>query len=281
MRGVGDIHVAVALARLERKFGVHVATEEVRVEYRETILASGQAEGKVKKQSGGHGQYAVANLRVAPLGRGDGFQFVDAVVGGAIPKNYVAAVSKGVEEATATGGAHGFPVVDVRVECYDGKTHSVDSSDMAFKTAAATGLPRGRHARDARCILEPISLLTVDRADRPPGRRAERREHRAAAASSAATSTTTAYQMITAQVPTAELQRYAMDLRAMTAGRGTFWSHHDHYDVLPSHLVQAVHEGRRATTERRNRRASRVRPTRRRRSGARRTPRCAGRGSCA
>ena len=130
----------------------------------------------MKKQSGGHGQYAVAYLRVAPLGRGDGFQFVDAVVGGAIPKNYIAAVNKGVEEAAATGGAHGFPVVDVRVECYDGKTHSVDSSDMAFKTAAAEGF-REAVTHASPVILEPISLRHGHRADRSPGRRVERREH--------------------------------------------------------------------------------------------------------
>jgi elongation factor G len=238
LRGVGDIHVAVALARLERKFGVHVTTEEVRVAYRETILASGQAEGKVKKQSGGHGQYAVANLRVAPLGRGDGFQFVDAVVGGAIPKNYIAAVNKGVEEAAATGGAHGFPVVDVRVECYDGKTHSVDSSDMAFKTAAAQGF-REAVTHASPVILEPISLLTVTVPTELQGdvlSDVSTRRGRIVGSDVDGSG----HQIITAHIPTAELQRYAMDLRAMTAGRGTFWSHHDHYDVLPSHLVPVV-----------------------------------------
>ena len=238
LRGVGDIHVAVALARLERKFGVHVATEEVRVAYRETILSSGQAEGKVKKQSGGHGQYAVAYLRVAPLGRGDGFQFVDAVVGGAIPKNYIAAVNKGVEEAAATGGAHGFPVVDVRVECYDGKTHSVDSSDMAFKTAAAQGF-REAVTHASPVILEPISLVTITvPTDLQGDVLSDVSTRRGRIVGSDVDGN--GYQVITAHVPTAELQRYAMDLRAMTAGRGTFWSHHDHYDVLPSHLVQSV-----------------------------------------
>jgi elongation factor G len=238
LRGVGDIHVAVALARLERKFGVHVSTEEIRVAYRETILASGQAEGKVKKQSGGHGQYAVAYLRVAPLGRGDGFQFVDAVVGGAIPKNYIAAVNKGVEEAAATGGAHGFPVVDVRVECYDGKTHSVDSSDMAFKTAAAQGF-REAVTNASPVILEPISLLTVTvPTDLQGDVLSDVSTRRGRIVGSDVDGD--GHQVITAHVPTAELQRYAMDLRAMTAGRGTFWSHHDHYDVLPSHLVQSV-----------------------------------------
>jgi elongation factor G len=245
LRGVGDIHVAVALARLERKFGVHVTTEEVRVAYRETILSSGQAEGKVKKQSGGHGQYAVAYLRVAPLGRGDGFQFVDAVVGGAIPKNYIAAVNKGVEEAAATGGAHGFPVVDVRVECYDGKTHSVDSSDMAFKTAAAQGF-REAVTHASPVILEPISLLTVTvPADLQGDVLSDVSTRRGRIVGSNVDGD--GHQVITAHVPTAELQRYAMDLRAMTAGRGTFWSHHDHYDVLPSHLVSTVTKAAAAT----------------------------------
>ncbi|MGH9133288.1 MAG: elongation factor G [Ilumatobacteraceae bacterium] len=238
LRGVGDIHVAVALARLERKFGVHVTTEEVRVAYRETILAAGQAEGRVKKQSGGHGQYAVAYLRVAPLGRGDGFQFVDSVVGGAIPKNYIAAVNKGVEEAAATGGAHGFPVVDVRVECYDGKTHSVDSSDMAFKTAAAQGF-RDAVTHASPVILEPISLLTVTVPTELQGDVLSDVSTRRGRVIGSDVDTD-GHQIITAHIPTAELQRYAMDLRAMTGGRGTFWSHHDHYDVLPSHLVMSV-----------------------------------------
>ena len=139
----GDTHVAVALERLARKFGVNVETEDVRVPYRETITGSAEAEGKVKKQSGGHGQYAVANLRVSPMGRGEGTEFVNSIVGGTIPKQYIPAVQRGVEETMATGGVHGFPVVDVRVECYDGKFHSVDSSDMAFRTAAAHGLQGG------------------------------------------------------------------------------------------------------------------------------------------
>ena len=109
LSGAGDTHLAVALERLARKFGVHVETEDVRVPYRETVVGTGDAEGKVKKQSGGHGQYAVANLRVSPLERGAGFEFVDSIVGGAIPRNYIPAVQKGIEEAMHTGGAHGFP----------------------------------------------------------------------------------------------------------------------------------------------------------------------------
>jgi elongation factor G len=160
LSGTGDTHLAVALERLARKFGVRVETEDIKVPYRETVVGTGDAEGKVKKQSGGHGQYAVANLRVSPLERGAGFEFVDSIVGGAIPRNYIPAVQKGIEEAMQTGGAHGFPVVDVRVECYDGKYHSVDSSDMAFKNAAATGFKEAL-GRAGAVVLEPISLLKV------------------------------------------------------------------------------------------------------------------------
>ena len=160
LRGTGDTHLAVALERLARKFGVNVETEDVRVPYRETITGSAEAEGKVKKQSGGHGQYAVAHLRVSPTGRGEGTEFVNKIVGGTIPKQYIPAVQRGVEETMATGGVHGFPVVDVRVECFDGKFHSVDSSDMAFRSAAAHGLKEAL-AKAGAAVLEPISVLTV------------------------------------------------------------------------------------------------------------------------
>jgi elongation factor G len=238
LRGTGDVHLAVALSRLERKFGVRVNTSEVRVPYRETITSSAEVEGRVKKQSGGHGQYAVVNLRVSPLPRGSGLEFVDAVVGGAIPKNYIAAVNKGVEEAMAAGGPAGFPVVDVRVECYDGKTHSVDSSDMAFKTAAATGF-RDAVQSAAPVVLEPIALLTATVPAEVQGdvlSDISARRGRVVGSDAGTDGT----QVITAHVPTAELQRYAVELRSLTGGRGTFEMRHDHYDTLPPHLVSAA-----------------------------------------
>ncbi len=175
LRGVGDTHLAVALERLSRKFGVNVDTEELRVPYRETVTGSAEAEGKIKKQSGGHGQYAVAMLRVSPRERGSGFEFVDSIVGGAIPRQYIPAVHKGVEEAMVAGGVHGFQVVDVKVECFDGKYHSVDSSEMAFKTAAASGL-REAMSKASVAVLEPVSLLTVTVPAALPGRRARRHQ---------------------------------------------------------------------------------------------------------
>ncbi|MEI7547410.1 MAG: elongation factor G, partial [Actinomycetota bacterium] len=235
MRGMGDTHIAVTVERLARKFGVNVDLAEVRVAYRETINDRAEAEGKVKKQSGGHGQFAVVSLRVSPLPRGGGFKFVDAIVGGAVPRNYIPAVQTGVEDTMAKGGVHGFTVVDVQVEFFDGKFHSVDSSEMAFKTAAAHGFKEALAVAGV-VVLEPISLLTVavpsgfqgdvmgditSRRGRVQGSaNAEHGEHE-----------------VSALVPAAELLRYAIDLRSMTGGRGRYTVQHHHYDVLPAHLV--------------------------------------------
>jgi len=238
LRGTGDTHIAVALERLARKFGVNVVTEEVRIAYRETITRSAEAEGKLKKQSGGHGQYAVCQLRVSPAARGEGSVFIDSIVGGAIPRNFIPAVEKGVLEQMALGGVHGFPVVDVKVECYDGKYHPVDSSEMAFRTAASMGLKEAM-AKAGPVILEPVSLITV----RVPqelqgdimGDLSSRRGRIAGTDSLPG-----GISQIQAMVPEAEIGRYVMDLRSMTGGRGTFDARFDHYDVLPSHLVEKV-----------------------------------------
>jgi elongation factor G len=238
LRGLGDMHLSVALERLARKFGVNVSTAEVAVAYRETITSKAEAEGKVKKQSGGHGQYAVVNLRVSPAGRGEGSQFVDSIVGGSIPRNYIPAVEKGIDETMSSGGVFGFPVVDVRVECYDGKYHSVDSSDMAFRTAAATGL-REALAAASPVVLEPVSLVHVVVPESSQGDVLGDLNSRRGRVSGS-TSLGGGRQEITAMVPTAEIQRYAIDLRSMTGGRGTFVAVHDHYDVLPAHLTDKI-----------------------------------------
>ena len=227
-RGPRPPRAQVRRARRDRGGSSRVPRDDPRVR-----PGRGEGEEAVRRARSVRGRHTSAS---PPLGRGDGFQFVDAVVGGAIPKNYIAAVNKGVEEAAATGGAHGFPVVDVRVECYDGKTHSVDSSDMAFKTAAAQGF-REAVTHASPVILEPISLVTVTvPTDLQGDVLSDVSTRRGRIVGSDVDGD--GHQIITAHVPTAELQRYAMDLRAMTAGRGTFWSHHDHYDVLPSHLVR-------------------------------------------
>ena len=238
LRGIGDTHVAVALERLARKFGVNVETEPVRIPFRETIAGPADVEGKVKKQSGGHGQYAVAHLRVSSTGRGQGCEFVDRVVGGSIPRNYLPAVERGVTEAMAAGGLHGFPVVDVRVECYEGKYHSVDSSDMAFRNAGAHGLREALRTAGT-VVLEPITALTVTV---PAGHQRDVLGDLSARRGRIASTTARddGRQTIVAMVPEAELARYVLDLRSLTGGRGEFEAIHDHYDVLPGPLVDRV-----------------------------------------
>jgi elongation factor G len=238
LRGAGETHLAVALERLARKFGVNVDTEDVRVPYRETIGAKAEAEGKYKKQSGGHGQFGVAWLRVEPLDRGGGFEFVDKIVGGAIPRQFIPAVQKGIEEAMAAGGVHGFPVVDVRVECFDGKYHAVDSSEMSFKMAGSLGFKEAM-AKAGPVLLEPVSMLEVTV---PASHQGDvmgdlnSRRGRVQGTDVAALGE----QIVTALVPTSEVLRYAIDLRSITGGRGRFTVRHDHYDVLPAHLVDKV-----------------------------------------
>ncbi|MCB7135036.1 elongation factor G [Cellulosimicrobium marinum] len=229
--GLGDTHLAVALERLERTFGVHVTTEPVQVAYRETIARAVEAEGRLKKQSGGHGQFAVVQLRVSPLPRGAGFEFANAVVGGSVPRQYLPAVERGVVEAMAAGGPHGYLVVDLRVEVYDGKAHSVDSSDMAFRTAGATGL-REALAAAGTVVLEPVSAVSVtvpsDAQGDVMGDLSARRGHITATGS-----LDDGRVVVEALVPEAELVRYVLDLRSLTGGRGSFTARPDRYEVLP------------------------------------------------
>jgi elongation factor G len=238
LHGIGDAHLTVALSRLERRYGVHVTTDTVRIPYRRTITRAVEVEGRLKKQSGGHGQFAVVNMRVIPTEPGMGLEFVDAVVGGAIPKNYVAAVKHGVEEAMANGAGSGVPIVDVRVECFDGKTHSVDSSDMAFKTAASTGIAEAIN-QGGPVLLEPVSMLRLSVPSTVQGDvlgDLSARRGRVVGSDADANGG----QVIVAEVPTAEIARYAMDLRAITGGRGTYTVEHHHYAPVPDHLSGKV-----------------------------------------
>ena len=238
LSGMGDTHLTVVAERLARKFGVAVETEDVRVAYRETITAPAEAEGKHKKQSGGHGQFGVASLRIEPLPRGGGFEFVDKIVGGAVPRQFIPAVEKGVAETMAQAGVFGYPVVDIRVTLFDGKFHPVDSSEMSFKMAGSIGF-REAMTKAHPVVLEPVSALTVTVPLQYQGdimgdlnsRRGRVQGTEAAGDGE---------QAITALVPTSEVLRYTIDLRSMTGGRGRFSLHHDHHDLLPSHLVDRV-----------------------------------------
>jgi elongation factor G len=238
LRGMGETHLSIATEKLARKFGVEVETEEVRVAYRETIAATSEAEGKVKKQSGGHGQFAVAWLRVEPKERGAGNEFVDAIVGGVIPRNFIPAVEKGVHDTEETGGAYGFPVVDVKVTCYDGKHHPVDSSEMAFKTASSIGL-RDALSKANPILLEPVSEIVVTVPEAYQGDiMGDLNSKRGRIQGSA--SVGGGEVEITAHVPSSEVLRYAIDLRSMTGGRGRFTLEHSHYDPVPGHLADKI-----------------------------------------
>jgi elongation factor G len=237
LRGTGETHLAVAAERLHRKFGVDVETEDVRIPYRETISKQAEAEGRYKKQTGGHGQFGVAFLRIEALQRGEGFHFVDEVVGGAIPRQYIPAVEKGILEAMSLGGIFGYPVVDVQATCYDGKFHAVDSSEMSFKMAGSLAF-REAMAKAEPVLLEPISRLEVSV---PASMQGEiLGDLNARRGRVQGTDTDGSRQVITALVPTSEIQRYAVDLRSLTGGRGRFRSEHDHYDVMPANLAERM-----------------------------------------
>ncbi len=239
LHGTGETHIQITLEKLTRKFGANVDTEDVRVPYRETITGAAKAvEGRHKKQTGGHGQFGVCVIDLEPMERGAGFEFVNQIVGGAISRGYIPAVQKGIEEAMAAGGVNGYPVVDLKVTLIDGKEHSVDSSEMAFKVAGRLAF-RAAMAQANPVVLEPISRLEVtvpvDLQGDVMGDLNSRRGR--------VQGTDTAEdgrQTVIALVPTSEIQRYAIELRSLTGGRGRFRATHDHYDVLPAHLVGAI-----------------------------------------
>ena len=239
LKGTGETHLQITMEKLTRKFGANVETEPVRVPYRETITGVAKGvEGRHKKQTGGHGQFGVCVIDVEPQPRGAGFEFENHVVGGAISRGYIPAVQKGIEETMHSGGVHGYPVVDVKVTLIDGKEHSVDSSEMAFKVAGRLAFRAAMAQADA-VILEPISRLEVTvpvdlQGDVMGDLNARRGRVQGTEAGGDGT------QTVIALVPTSEIKRYAIELRSLTGGRGRFRAEHDHYDVLPSHLVATV-----------------------------------------
>jgi len=240
--GMGETHVGIALEKLERKFGAQVDTEDVLVAYRETITDTAEAEGRYKKQTGGHGQFGVAFLRVAPLERGGGFEFVDAIVGGVIPRQFIPAVEKGVVETMSQGGVYGFPVVDVQVTVFDGKHHPVDSSEMSFKMAGSLGFKEAM-AKASPIVLEPISELVVTAPEAYQGDLMGDLNSKRGRIQGSGSAGGGEFE-IQAFVPTSEILRYAIDLRSITGGRGRFSVTHSHYDPLPAHLAEKMAKSR-------------------------------------
>jgi len=237
LSGLGDSHVEVALEKIHRKFNVDLEMAMPRVPYRETVKGSAQAEYTHKKQTGGHGQYARVALQIDTLPSGSGFEFVDKIVGGVVPKQYIGSVEKGVNESLGEGVLGHYPIVDMRVTLYDGKEHPVDSSDIAFKLAASQALKQGMQSAQP-VLLEPIMnmQITVPEANTGDvisdlnGKRA-----RVLGMTPSGTMTT-----VDAQAPLAEVQRYAADMRSITQGRGYYSMSFSHYEEVPSHLSQKI-----------------------------------------
>jgi elongation factor G len=245
--GQGELHLSIILKRLNQKYHVEVEEEAPRIPYRETIKKNSAAQGKYKKQSGGRGQYGDCHLRLEKRGRGEGFEFVDAIVGGVIPNKFIPAVEKGIIERMAKGVLAGYPVVDVRASCFDGSYHNVDSSEMAFKVAASMAFQKA--FLDAQpVLLEPIYKVTVkvpeeymgdvmgdisSRRGKIMGMDSEGR-----------------FQVINTQIPLSELYKYSTSLRSMTAGRGIHMREFSHYEEVPPEIsVKIIEQAKKAKEE--------------------------------
>ena len=244
--GAGETHLDVVVDKMRRKFGVDVATELPKIPYKETIRKKVESEGKHKKQTGGHGQFGHAFLRLEPKERGSGFEFQEKIVGGSIPRQYIPGVEKGVVAAMTEGYMAGYPMVDMDVTVYDGSFHSVDSSELAFKMAASKAMKDG-FAKAEPVLLEPIVNAKVTVPDQfmgdvigdlnskrgrilgmePKGK----------------------MQVVGAQVPLAEMSRYSIDLRSITGGRGVFAMEFSHYEEVPEHIAQKIMEQRKKEQE--------------------------------
>ncbi|SDZ33291.1 translation elongation factor 2 (EF-2/EF-G) [Micromonospora pattaloongensis] len=235
---MGESHADVVLDRL-RGGGVELSTEPVRVALRETFTAASKGHGRHVKQSGGHGQYAVCDIEVEPLPPGAGFEFVDKIVGGVVPHNYIPSVEKGVRAQMERGLIAGHPVVDLRVTLFDGKAHSVDSSDAAFQTAGALALRDAAEKGDVT-LLEPVDELVIRVPDPFVGAVISDMSGRRGRVLGTEPDAGGERTLVRAEVPATELVRYAVELRSMTSGAGTFRRSFARYEPMPSHLAEQV-----------------------------------------
>jgi elongation factor G len=235
---MGESHADVVLDRL-RAGGVDLDTEPVKVSLRETFAAASQGKGRHVKQSGGHGQYAICDIKVEPLPRGSGFEFVDTVVGGAVPHNYIPSVEKGVRTQLERGIVAGYPVVDLRVTLVDGKAHSVDSSDAAFQTAGALALREAAQAGEVT-LLEPVDEIVVRVPDEYVGAVMSDLSGRRGRPLGSEADETPEFSLVRAEVPATELVRYAVELRALSSGAGTFSRTYARHEPMPAHLADAI-----------------------------------------
>ncbi len=237
LSGMGESHIDIAVDRMHRKFGISLDVAEPKVPYRETIRAAAKAQGRFKRQTGGHGQFGDTWIELAPA-KGQGFVFEDRIVGGAVPKNFIPAVEKGIREAMGEGFLAGFPVIDVKATLYDGSYHPVDSSEMAFKIAGSMGFKAAAQMANP-VLLEPVMDVTVvvpqefmgDVIGDLNGKRAKVLGMEPGPDST---------QVIRANVPMAEMLRYATDLRSITQGRGTYTMAFLTYEEVPAQMAQKV-----------------------------------------
>lgn len=238
-RGLGELHLNVSLERLERKFGVKVNTERPRIPYRETITRSAEGQGRYKKQSGGRGQYGDCWVRLKPLGNGNEYEFINSIVGGAIPGKYVPAVDKGIQEAARRGVVAGYPLVGFSAECFDGSYHSVDSSEQAFKVAGSLALQRV--AKQAGPILlEPVVTVTVRTPEDYMGEViGDLNQRRGRILGMDADGH---WQEVKAHVPLAELYKYSAALRSLTHGKGHHTREMTGYEPVPSDVTKKIIE---------------------------------------
>jgi elongation factor G len=237
LSGAGQQHIEVVVAKLRKRYHVELTLHPPKVPYRETIRAKADAEGKHKKQTGGHGQFGLCRIKLEPLPRGKGVEFVDDVFGGAIPRNWIPSVEKGVRDAAERGYLAGFPVVDFRVSLYDGKYHDVDSSDMAFKIAGSLAFKEAmKQARPA--LLEPIMHVEVYAPDQYSG---DLMGHLSGRRGKISGSDARAGNVVVkAQVPLSEMLSYANELISMTQGRGSYSMELSHYDFVPQEIAEKV-----------------------------------------
>jgi elongation factor G len=237
LSGMGQLHVEVVVARLRKRYKVEVNLKKPKIPYRETIKASAEGHGRHKKQTGGHGQFGDCKIRMKPLPRGSDFQFVDDIFGGSIPKNFIPAVEKGIQEARLKGYLAGFPMVDFQVELYDGQYHDVDSNELSFKIAGSLGF-KDAVAKCRPTLLEPVMKVEIavpeeyagavmgdlsSRRGRPQGMEPRGSQ-----------------QVIKAEVPMSEMLSYDAELTSMTGGRGSYTMEMSHYDEVPGHLQDKI-----------------------------------------
>jgi elongation factor G len=243
LSGMGELHLDIIVDRLRREFGVETIVGKPQVAYKETIERTAEAEGKYIKQSGGRGQYGHVKIRLEPRDRGSGFEFIDEIKGGVIPREYIPATEKGIKEAMSKGVVAGYPMVDLAVALFDGSFHEVDSSEIAFKIAASMAFQDGARKAGAY-LLEPIMKIEVvtpanflgDVIGDLSARRGQIDE----------TTDRVGLKVIYAKVPLSEMFGYVTNLRSLTEGRGTSSMEFSHYEKVPANIAQEIIEGKRS-----------------------------------